>query len=226
VLATGVYFLGLPIRVNPAIIGGVEPGSPEAKMGIHAGDRIVAVNDKLVTSWDDVQMTTAMAPTNVLPVTVERSGVKTTYDLTAKVNEDLGLKLLNLEPSERPIIEEVRQRSAAARAGLKQGDQVVSFAGVPIAGDQQLVGLIKKRPGQPSQIEIMRGPQQLALTVTTDSDPTTKAGVLGVVIAPNPISVYQLQKPGRRPGNSWPRSAGRLSTQLPHWSTRGRLELA
>jgi len=76
---------------------------------------------------------------------------------------------------------------------------VVSFAGVPIAGEQQLVGLIKKRPGQPSQIEIMRGPQQLALTVSTDSDPTTKAGVLGVVIAPNPISVYQLQKPGPPP---------------------------
>jgi len=121
VLATGVYFLGLPIRVNPAIIGGVEPGSPEAKMGIHAGDRIVAVNDKLVTSWDDVQMTTAMAPTNVLPVTVERAGVKTTYGLTAKVNEDLGLKLLNLEPSERPIIEEVRPakrgRTSRAKAG-------------------------------------------------------------------------------------------------------------
>lgn len=198
-LATGVYFVGLPVLVNPAIIGGVEPGSKEAGLGIRAGDRIVAVNGKSVSSWEDVQMTTAMAPTNVLPVTVERAGIKTTYYLTAKVNQSLDLKLLDLEPSERPVIEEVRQGSAAGRGGLKQGDQVVSFGGVPIAGEQQLVGLIKKRPAQPSPIEIQRGSQRLALTVTPGSDPATKAGVLGVVIAPNPVSIYQLQKPGPLP---------------------------
>lgn len=194
-LATGIYFLGLPILVNPAIIGSVEPGSQEAKLGLHAGERIVAVNGKPVTSWDDVQMTTAMAPTNVVPVTIERAGVQTTYYLTAKLNQDLGLKLLDLEPSERPVIDEIRQGSAAARAGLKQGDQMVSFAGVPIVGEQQLVGLIKKRPGQPSQIEVNRGSRRLTLTVTPDRDPNTKSGVLGVVIAPNPISIYEVQKP-------------------------------
>ncbi len=54
-LATCIYFVGLPILVNPAVIAGVEPGSPEAKLGIRAGDRIVAVNGKSVSSWEDVQ---------------------------------------------------------------------------------------------------------------------------------------------------------------------------
>lgn len=85
-----------------------KPGSPEAKLGIRAGDRIVAVNGKPVKSWDDVQMTTAMAPTNVLPVTIEQAGIRTTYWLKARVNEVLDLKLLDLEPSERPVIEEIR----------------------------------------------------------------------------------------------------------------------
>ena len=37
VLATALYFLGLPVRANPAIIGGVQPGSAEATLGIRPG---------------------------------------------------------------------------------------------------------------------------------------------------------------------------------------------
>ena len=43
-IATVIYFVGLPIPVNPAIIGYVEPGSAEARLGIQEGDRIVSVN--------------------------------------------------------------------------------------------------------------------------------------------------------------------------------------
>ena len=53
-IATAIYFVGLPIPVNPAIIGYVEPNSAEAKLGIQEGDRIVAVNGKPVKTWQDV----------------------------------------------------------------------------------------------------------------------------------------------------------------------------
>ena len=199
VLGTWIYLVGLPVRVNPAIIGGVEPGSAEANLGIRAGDRIVAVNGKSVRSWDEVQMTTAMARTNVLPVTIERAGVRTTYLLKAQVNPALDLKLLNLEPSERPVIEGVRNGSAAAQAGLKEGDLVLSFAGARIAGEQQLVNLVQKRAGQPTRIEVKRQGQHLALTVTPRLDPKTKTGLLGIVLAPNPVTVYELEQPGPPP---------------------------
>src|SRR5512138_1676912 len=32
-IAGVLYFVGLPVRVNPAIVGGVEPGSTEAQLG-------------------------------------------------------------------------------------------------------------------------------------------------------------------------------------------------
>src|SRR4026207_369616 len=60
-IATFIYFVGLPVMVNPSIIGYVEPGSPEAKSGIQPGDKIVEVNGKVVKSWQDVQMTAALA---------------------------------------------------------------------------------------------------------------------------------------------------------------------
>src|SRR6185312_9378643 len=43
-IAALIYFVGLPIAVNPPIVGYVKPDSPEAQMGIHAGDTIVSVN--------------------------------------------------------------------------------------------------------------------------------------------------------------------------------------
>lgn len=198
-LATVIYFVGLPVRVSPAIIGGVEPGSPEAAMGLRPGDRIVSVNGKVVKSWEDAQMTAAFATTNVMPVVIERHGVKTTYYLTAKANPQLGIKLLDLDPMSHPAIRQVMAGSAAEQAGLKKGDEVLSFAGVHILGEEQLVQLIKARPGEPSAIEVQRGHQRLTLTVTPKRDPATGVGQLGIAIAPSDTNVYQLQKPGPAP---------------------------
>jgi regulator of sigma E protease len=199
VLASVIYFVGLPVLVNPAIIGGVASYSPEAKLGLCAGDRIVAVNGKPAESWEDVQMTTAFATTNVLPVTIERDGARTVYYLTAKVSPELGLKFLDLDPSMHPAIKEVQTDSVAEHAGLKAGDEVLAFAGIRIHGSEQLIGLIKKRPGEASPIEVLRGQQHLTLTVTPKLDPKDKVGRLGVTIGYSGTSVYRVQRPGPLP---------------------------
>jgi len=62
-----------------------------------------------------------------------------------------------------------------------------------------LVSLVKNRPGQVTQLEVRRGQQRLTLTATPKFDAAAKAGVLGVMIAPNTTSLYQLQKPGPLP---------------------------
>ena len=198
-IATALFFLGLPKLVNPPVVGEVAPGSPEASMGIRPGDRIVAVNGKAVHSWQDVQMTTAMALTNILPVLVERSGHQTTYYLHAKMNEQIGLKMLALEPKESPVIQEVFPGSAAEKAGLKPGDVVVTFAGIPVVSQEQLISLIQKSPDKPSPITVRRGDQRLILVVTPQLNPTTKNAVLGVMTAPSTTTTYKLQKPGPLP---------------------------
>lgn len=198
-LASVIYVVGLPVRVNPAIIGEVEAGSPEAAMGIRAGDRIISVQGKMVKSWEDAQMTVAIAKTNVLPVTIERGGKQTQYWLTATVNPQLGLKLLNLDPMQHPVVGEVRPNSAAERDGLKKGDQVLGFAGVRVVGQEQLVKLIKERPEKPTPMEILRGKERLTLTVTPRRDPTANTGLLGIIVEPDMTSVYEVQRPGPLP---------------------------
>src|SRR5690242_9290981 len=132
-IATLIYFVGLPVAVNPSIIGYVEPGSAEAKFGIKEGDRIVSVNGEKVKSWQDVSMYTILARTNVIPVVIERDGAQKTYQLAATVNESVGLKLLNLDPRDHPEVIEVISGGAAEKAKLQSKDVILSFAGMPVA---------------------------------------------------------------------------------------------
>ena len=158
VIATIIYFVGLPMLVNPSFIGYVDPNSAEAKLGIQPGDRIVEVAGNKITTWHQVNETTALARTNVLPVTVERAGQRSTYHLQTKTSEILGgIKFLNLDPQEHPTVMATRAKSAAEAAGLKANDVLVSFSGVPISGKEQLIELVQKRANQSTELVVERG---------------------------------------------------------------------
>jgi regulator of sigma E protease len=198
-IATVIYLVGLPIPVNPAIIGYVEPGSAEAKLGIQEGDRIVAVNGTPVKTWQDVMLNTIVARTSMMPVVIEHNGKEQKYSLKATTDNGLGLKLLNLDPRDHPQVMEVVSGSAAEKAGLKTGDHVVSFAGVPIASREQLIDLIRKCGGQANVIRVERNGEKVALNITPTIDPSTKAGRIGVALGVDFTQVYVIQRPGPTP---------------------------
>jgi regulator of sigma E protease len=199
VIATVIYFVGLPMLVNPSYIGYVEPNSAEAKLGIQPGDRIVEVSGKKVTTWQQIQEITALARTNVLPVGIEHAGARKTYNLEAKTSEVLGIKSLNLDPQEHPTVMAVISGSAAEAAGIQPKDTLMSFAGVPISGPDQFVGLVQKRPDQATEIIVERGPnkEKVAISVTPKMDPKTKKGFLGIQFGS--ATNYEVQKPGPLP---------------------------
>jgi regulator of sigma E protease len=198
-IATVIYFVGLPIPVNPAIVGYVEPNSAEAKLGIQEGDRIMAVNGAPVKTWQDVYLSTIVARTSAMPVVIEHNGKERTYSLNATTDNGLGLKLLNLDPRDHPQVMEVSSGSAAEKAGLKTGDHIISFAGVPIASREQLIDLIRKCGGQASAMRVERGGKKVVLNITPTTDPATKAGRIGVALGVDSTQVYVIQKPGPTP---------------------------
>ncbi len=199
VIATVIYFTGLPMLINPPIIGFVEPNSVEAKLGILEGDKIVEVDGRSIRGWMDVQEATGLARTNILPVVIEHLGKQTTYNLEAKVNSAFGFKLLNLEPRDHPVIGGVKSGSAAEESKLQEKDLVVGFAGVPIVNKEQLIKLIRSRGGQASVIEVKRGEQKLAINITPRMDPSTKEGLIGVSLVSDMAELYQVQRPGPLP---------------------------
>jgi regulator of sigma E protease len=218
VIAVVIYFTGLPVLVNPSIIGYVDPSSPEAKAGIREGDRIVGVEGKPVKSWQEVQEDTALARTNVLDVVIERNGQRKTYHLTAEVNSSFGLKMLHLDPRDHPEVVEVLSGQPGEKAGLKVKDVVHYFAGVPISSREQLINLIEKRPGEPTPMVVKRGDQKLTLTVTPRMNPATHKGRIGVALGNSSATVYQVQKPGPSPWENisdvWTKTINVLSALL------------
>jgi len=198
-IATIIYFVGLPVPVNPAIIGYVEPNSPEARLGIQPGDRVTAVDGKKIESWQDVVLDTIVARTSVLPVTIERDGNEHTYQLTATMDNAAGIKMLNLDPRDHPQVMEVTSGSVAEKAGLKQNDKITAFAGVPIASRDQFIDLVQHRGGKPSELQVERDGKKLTLNVTPTLDTATKIGHIGVMVGSDSTQVYIVQKPGPTP---------------------------
>jgi len=199
-IASLIYFVGLPVQVNPPNIGYVDPKSPEGKMGIHEDDRIVAVNGKPVKSWDDIYRTTILALTNVFDVTIVRGGATNAagpskvYALAAEANNAVNLKTLNLDPKDHLVIGEVSEGTAAAAAHLQPDDEIVAFAGTAISSHDEFTNLVQACGGKKTPLMIRRANQLLTVEVTPAMDASQKMYLLGVRFAPGKDS-YDIEHP-------------------------------
>lgn len=198
-IATFIYFVGLPVPVNPSVIGHVAPDSEEHKLGIRNGDRVVSVYGQSVKSWSEVFEATILAPTNVLPVIIERAGERKTYQLTASADNPLKLKMLNLDSEEKVVVGDISPSSPAADAKVVAGDVIIGFAGVPVVGKSQLIDLVGKRGGQTTELIVERAGKREVLNITPRVlDAGAKRARIGIMFANTPTR-YEVQKPGPLP---------------------------
>jgi regulator of sigma E protease len=207
-IATLLYFVGLPVLVNPSVIGKVDPATPEGKLGIQEGDRIVEVNGKATKSWQDINFATATARSMEIDVVIERDGARKKYTLMAKTSEAVGLKWLNLDPREHPVVGTVEDGMPAAKVGLKSGDKFISFNGVPVHDQSHLVELVSKAEGKASTVVIERAGETKTFTVTPKYDEKVKGGRIGISFSGG---VYEVQKPGPTP---WENVMGTIDKTL------------
>jgi regulator of sigma E protease len=191
-IATLIYFVGLPVPDSQPIIGKVDPASPEGRLGIRENDRVVMVDNKPIKSWEDVMEFTMLARTNLIPVVVEHDGVSNTYNLTATVNDVIGLKVLNLDPREHPVVGGVESGMPAAAAGLQPGDKILSVNGIPVPGQNQMIELISKSAGKPCEIVFDRKNERKSVTVTPQYDPANKRARIGIIFS---AGIYEVQHP-------------------------------
>ena len=193
-LATVIYFVGLPVAVNPPIIGYVDPQSAEGKLGIHEDDRIVAINGQPVKSWDEIFRTTILALTNVFDVTIVRGGASNVYALTAEATNGMDVKTLNLDPKDHLVVGQTMDGSAAAKAHLEAGDEILSLAGRSISSREELTKMIQSCGAKSTPLVIQRGGQRLCLDVTPAWDASNKKYLLGVIYAPGK-DIYEIEHP-------------------------------
>jgi regulator of sigma E protease len=151
--------IGLP-RPAP-IIGLVEDGSPAARAGLRAGDRIVEVDGAPVRWWGEFEDPIRRHPGEVLQLTVERAGVPATFDLS--VDERSGFDEFGvLKPMGWAGIGHSRRRamlgipdaeSPAHRAGLRSGDVVTAVAGGEV-GDWEEFAAAYSAAGEKGEVAV------------------------------------------------------------------------
>ncbi len=97
-------------------------------------------------------------------VTRGRIGVEVT-PLTKAVAEPLGLS----EPK-GALVRVVERDGPAARAGLRPGDVIVSFAGTPVEDSGELASLVSRtKPGTTAPVDIVRNGQRQTLQVSVEA---------------------------------------------------------
>ena len=72
VLATIIYFVGLPESITPPIVGALDKESEEYSLGIREGDIITKIDGEAIPSWEEAAKFTALALTNRFAVTFQR----------------------------------------------------------------------------------------------------------------------------------------------------------
>jgi regulator of sigma E protease len=162
------------------------PHGAEALGSLHRGDRILSINGSRVASWEELleQLFTA-AP----PIRIGLDSGRPPITLDVPMDEQSRSALVGaLDPYLAPVMQQVLPGNAAARAGLRSGDRVISVNGDSIASWLQFTHIVRGNAGKPLTVVALRDGTAVTVVVTPDKQPvvdphtgkTAAGGFLGV----------------------------------------------
>ena len=177
-------------RPHGALVAGVAPDSPAEAAGLRAGDVILRYDDKALDDSNELPPLVAATPIgDKIQLEILRNGKKRRLDVTiAKLDEPdqpqqlaaapstrLGVAVSALDKEQRAtlglvgagvVVTQVEQDSPAARAGIRQGDIIVSLAHEQVADPVQLTAIVRRLPaGKSVPVLLVRGDTQLFIAI-------------------------------------------------------------
>ena len=179
-LMTGAYMAHYEVSAyqsGTAVTDYISPTSAVAKTGIHSGDTIVRFDSVNNPSWDDVYQHAQLNLNQTVPFSFVHNGQRTDTSLylpfkgsTEKFTLDSALAMgLTPKMQDGPIkVEKPVPDSPADRAGLRSGDQIATIDGLQIRSVQALLAYLADQKGKPAQLDLLRGGQHIAMTVTPE----------------------------------------------------------
>ncbi len=113
-------------------------------------------------------------------------------------------KALGLKETEGALVAQVEKDSPAAKAGIHEGDVILSFDGTAIKDPRELSRLVAShKPGQSYDVKVLRDGKEMTLKVTIEEmkeatkameDAAPQKGRLGVVV--RPLNVEETKEVG------------------------------
>jgi len=187
-ILAGAIFIGIKFSEGREIfetttIGYVGQSSVSAKLGVQAHDKVVSINNKPVTNWQDLEEEALLQQLDRdFTMTVERDGKLVDFHYNAK---DLGTddprKKFGLVPEGYggTRLAAVIASTPADRIHLLKGDVITKVNDVPIESETALIDNISAHPNQEVMLTWKRNGAVMTSKVTPDA-----SGHIGV----NPVA--------------------------------------
>jgi regulator of sigma E protease len=153
---------------QPVVIGSVPADSPAAKADIRPGDRVIAVADHDVDTWEQFFLAIGTRPNREVSLKLLRNGTiltKTVTTIVAPGQSRFEVGDIGVLPNVHPHVPSVVSGDPAEKAGIKPGDVVLSVDGERITFSSQLKDAIAKRPNQAITFAIVRNGQPQTIVV-------------------------------------------------------------
>ncbi|HEV7401912.1 MAG TPA: RIP metalloprotease RseP [Chthoniobacteraceae bacterium] len=160
-------------------IGSVNPGGPADIAGLKRGDKILAIDGNPVSRFSgptkSVMWYIVSSQGDKIEFLIERDGEqkKISSGFTREDPKDPNpskfrrrpMRKVMIGPLFEPYVDKVDEKSAAAAAGLKHGDVVLTANGVKIISLDQLVDVVKKGYTAPLELVVQRGEATVPVTL-------------------------------------------------------------
>ena len=143
---------------------------PAAAAGLKTGDRITAIDGVPVEKFQDVLEMVTVAPGKALRMTIQPAGgVSRTLSITPQLDKNTGAGRIGIYAWVDPLVEKVLPGSAAAIAGLRQGDRILEAGDRPVRNSMDLEQALVDRPAK-LRVKYNRGGEVSAATLVFTYD--------------------------------------------------------
>lgn len=180
IFAIFAYWLMFVIGVTGVkpIIGDITENTPAAFAEFKSGEEIVAVDGKQTPIWDVAMQSLLPGMIQKRPLNVEvltEQGLKAnrTIDFSnvkQEVEPEVFFKIIGFypwRPAINAVVGQVLEESPAEKAGLKNGDKILSINNAKIKDWFALVEYVSERPEQELRLGILRNGQLIEKVLVT-----------------------------------------------------------
>jgi regulator of sigma E protease len=164
-LLTGLYMVWYqhPAFLEKSVeVFSVEPDSPAAKAGFTPGDRIIRVEDKQNPTWEEFGIATMLYSDRPIDLAVMRENQL--VHLKMNVNKRYDHTFQGLQPKD--TIVGVTNGRPAQKAGMQNGDEIVSINGQKMNSIPAIIDFLKENKDKPVDLMVIRDGQPKHFNIT------------------------------------------------------------
>ena len=92
------YVDGVEYLVNKSVLGTVREEGAAYQAGLRVGDKLVSINGRTVTTWDDVIAQIRDNGEKPVQIAAERNGAVQNYTMRPRMNAELGRAIIGIQP--------------------------------------------------------------------------------------------------------------------------------